>query len=129
MNELIQTIATTLSVTPIDVYVLGGVLVLWIMFLILGIQKTYEAYFGLIVGLAIYLMLTVLLSPTYQTPETTKIFSPQISQFLIGTSTYLMFILFILTPISGGIRLPETRIKLFKFLELAAVAIFVWVLF
>lgn len=129
MNEIIQTLATTLTVTPIDVYVLGAVLILWIIFLILGIQKTYEAYFGLIVGLAVYLMLTVLLSPVYQTPETTKIFSPQISQFLIGSSAYLMFILFLLTPISGGIRMPETQVKILRFLELGVVALFVWTLF
>lgn len=129
MNELIQTAATALSVTPIDVYVLAAVLVLWIVFMVMGIQRTYEAYFGLVVGLAIYLMLTVLLSPAYQTPETIKIFSPQFSQFLIGSSTYLIFVLFVLTPVSGGIPFPETRIKPIRYLELAAVAAFVWILF
>lgn len=129
MNEIIQTIATTLTVMPIDVYILGVVLILWIVFLVLGLQKTYEAYFGLIVGLAIYLMLTVLLSPIYQTPDTTKIFSPKISQFLIGSSVYLMFILFLLTPISGGIRFPETRNILLRFIERAVIAAFLWILF
>lgn len=100
MNEIIQNVATALRVTPIDVYVLAVVLTFGIIFMFMGIQKTYEAYFGLVVGLAIYLMLTVLLSPTYQTPETIKILSPQFSQFLIGSSTYLIFVLFILTPIS-----------------------------
>ncbi len=100
MDQLIQTAATTLSVMPIDIYVISVVLVLWIAFLIMGIQKVYESFFGLVIGLAIYLMLTVLLSPTYQTPETAKIISPLIAKFLIGSSTYLIFILFILTPIS-----------------------------
>lgn len=129
MNEIIQTIATTLTVMPIDVYILGVVLILWIIFVVLGLQKTYEAYFGLIVGLAIYLMLTVLLSPIYQTPDTTKIFSPKTSQFLIGSSVYLMFILFLLTPISGGIRFPETRNLLLRLVERAVIAAFLWILF
>jgi hypothetical protein len=129
MGPLIQTAATALSVSPIDVYVIVAVLVLWIVFLVMGIQRTYEAYFGLVVGLAIYLMLTVLLSPMYQTPETAKIISPGTSKFLIGSSTYLIFILFILTPIAGGIPFPETKLKFVKYLELAAVAAFVWVFF
>lgn len=79
MNELLLTIAMTLSVTPTDVYVLAGGLILWVIFLILGIQKTYEAYFGLIVGLSIYLVLSVLLSPGYQTVETAKVFSPALT--------------------------------------------------
>ncbi len=114
---------------PIDIYVISVVLVLWIAFLIMGIQKVYESFFGLVIGLAIYLMLTVLLSPTYQTPETAKIISPLIAKFLIGSSTYLIFILFILTPISWGIPFPETKVKFFKFLEHAAVAAFIWVFF
>lgn len=129
MNELILTAATALSVTPIDVYVIAAGLVLWIVFLALGLQKTYEAYFGLIVGLAIYLMLTVLLSPAYQTPETAKIFSPGFSKFLIGSSTYLIFILFLLTPISGGVRFPETKTKWVRLIELGVMAGFVWALF
>lgn len=129
MYELILTAATALSVTPIDIYVLAAGLVLWILFLALGLQKTYEAYFGLIVGLAIYLMLTVLLSPAYQTPETAKIFSPGFSKFLIGSSTYLIFILFLLTPISGGVRFPETKTKWIRLIEHAIMSVFVWVLF
>lgn len=100
MDELILTTATTLSVTPIDIYVLAAGVVLWGFLMIIGIQKTYEIAFGLVVGLAIYLMLTVLLSPAYQTVDTIGLLSPRVSAFLIGSSVYLIFILMVLTPLS-----------------------------
>jgi hypothetical protein len=117
MDEIILLIATTLSITPMDVYVLGVGIVLWGILLIIGIQKTYELYFGLVVGLAIYLMLTVLLSSTYQTPDTIRVLSPGVSKFMIGSSVYLIFILMILTPLSGGIRFPYTNTRLIRVLE------------
>ena len=128
MNELILTIATTLSVTPMDVYIIVSWVIFWGIFLALGIQKTYEAYFGLIVGLAIFIMLSVLLSPAYQTPETAKIFSPEFSGFLVRSSAYLIFILFLLTPISGGIRFPQTSAKILRIIEHIIISFFVGVL-
>ena len=101
MDEIVLLAASTLSITPIDVYILGVGIIAWVTLIIMGIQKTYEIYFGLVIGLAIYLMLTVLLSSAYQTPETIKIISPGISSFMIGSSAYLIFILMILTPLSG----------------------------
>ena len=100
MNEIILEIATFLQVTPTDVEILAFVVVFIGFFLALGIQKTYEAFFGLVVGLAIYLMLTVLLSPQYQTPDTIKFFGPGLSNFLVGSAAYLIFILMLLTPLS-----------------------------
>ncbi len=129
MTEIVLTIATTLSMTPMDVYVLFGGLIFWIVLVAIGIQKTYEVYFGLVVGLAIYLMLTVLLSPQYQTADTAKILSPGFSQFLIGSSAYLIFILMILTPLSGGIRFPQTRFKLLRGIELMGISIVILSLF
>lgn len=74
-------------------------------------------------------MLTVLLSPGYQTPETAKIISPSLSKFLTGSSVYLIFILFLLTPISGSIRFPETKSKILRYIELTGVSLFVISLF
>ncbi len=109
MNEIILKIATLLQVTPMDVHILAVGFVLFVVFLAIGIQKTYEVFFGLVVGLAIYLMLTVLLAPQYQTADTVKFFSPGVSNFLVGSSVYLIFILMILTPISGGIKIPYPK--------------------
>jgi hypothetical protein len=126
MDEIVLLVANTLTITPIDVYVLIAGLVVWVILLILGIQKTYEIFFGLVVGLAIYLMLTVLLSKAYQTPDTIRVISPAVSSFMIGSSAYLIFILMILTPLSGGIRFPYTNtrlLRIFEHLIIAAVLI------
>jgi hypothetical protein len=123
MDEIVLLVATTLSITPIDVYVLAAGIIAWGILLIIGIQKTYEIYFGLVVGLAIYLMLTVLLSSAYQTPETIRIISPAVSSFMIGSSAYLIFILMILTPLSGGIRFPYTNTRLLRIVEHLIIAV------
>ncbi len=73
MDSILLQITTFLSITRIDVWVLVGFLVIGIVFLLIGLQRTYEAFFGLVVGVAIYLMLTVLLSPVYQTADTAKV--------------------------------------------------------
>lgn len=75
----------------------------------LGGQKAYGMFIGLVVGLAIYLMLTVLLAPQYQTPDTTKLLSASFSTFLVSSSVYLLFILMVLTPLTGVIRVSESR--------------------
>ena len=49
MDEIALLVATTLTITPIDVYVLAAGIIAWGILLIIGIQKTYEIYFGLVV--------------------------------------------------------------------------------
>lgn len=100
MNELILTVATTLSVTPNDVMIGGVLLLLWGILIVVGLRFVYEMYFGLIVGLGIYIMLTVLLSAKYQPPGASSFFSSSTAGFLISSSAYLIFILMILTPLS-----------------------------
>ena len=100
MDALVIQAATALSVTQMDIYVLVGWAICSVVFLALGLARTYGAYFGLVTGLAIYLTLSALLAPNYQTPETAQFISPEIAKFFIGSSAYLIFILFILTPIS-----------------------------
>ncbi|MFZ4461837.1 MAG: hypothetical protein ACOYN2_04935 [Patescibacteria group bacterium] len=68
-------------------------------------------------------MLSVLLSSQYQTVDTVKFFSPGVSNFLIGSSAYLIFILMILTPISGGIKVPHPRHIALKILAHLGVSI------
>jgi hypothetical protein len=109
MSGILLTIATTLSVTPNDVMIGGVILLLWMILIGVGIRFAYEMYFGVIVGLGIYIMLTMLLSPKYQPPGATAFFSNSTADFLISSSAYLIFILMILTPLSGNAKFPVTK--------------------
>ncbi len=55
-------------------------------------------------GIGIYVVLQTLLGPAYISPETAKVLNPSVSTFLIGSSAYLIPILFFLGPINGGLN-------------------------
>ncbi|MDQ1344017.1 MAG: hypothetical protein QG650_737 [Patescibacteria group bacterium] len=94
------------------------------IFAFLGSGKSYSAFYGAVVGVGIYIVLQTLLGPTYQTAETAKVLSPGISQFLIGSSAYLIPILFFLGPINGGLQVKGMSNPVLRGLESGTVAVF-----
>lgn len=74
--------------------------------------------------MGIYVVLQTLLGPAYQTPETAKFLSPGVTKFLIGSSAYLVPILFFLGPINGALRIKGASHPAIRAVESGVVAIF-----
>lgn len=109
-ESIIVQIAVALSITSLDVYVFSSVLVMIVIIAILGLARIYNILFGMVLGIGIFVLFSTILSPEYQTPETLSLISDTFAKALIGSSVYLIFILTILVPVSGGISvtLPKT---------------------
>lgn len=73
-------------------------------------------------------MLQTLLGPGHQSADTAKILSPGVSKFLIGSSAYLIPILYVLGPVNGALHIKATSNPVARAFESGAVAIFATVL-
>ena len=128
LTSIIAQIAAMLSITSLDVYVFFGLLVLITIIAILGLARIYSTFFGTVLGIGIFVLFSTVLSPEYQTPETLSFISDTLAKTIIGSSVYLIFMLTILVPMSGGISvtLPKTLVgKIFQTITL----VFLLVLF
>jgi len=121
LESIIAQIAAMLSITSLDVYVFFGLLVMIVIIAILGLARIYSVLFGTVLGIGIFVLFSTVLSPEYQTPETLSLISDTFAKAIIGSSVYLIFILTILVPMSGGISvtLPKTVLgKIFQTISL-----------
>jgi hypothetical protein len=134
LQSIIAQIARVLSITSLDVYVFFVVLVIVGIIAATGLARIYSTFFGTVLGIGIFVLFSTILSPEYQTPETTSFISTFAKTF-IGSSVYLIFILTLLVPINGGIivTLPKNPIeKIFQTVVLSIglvlflVAVFLW---
>lgn len=83
LETIISTIATPLSITSVDVYILFSFLIFLIAFALLGIERIYATFFGVVLGIGIFVLLSTLLSPQYQTAETQKLIGETLAQTII----------------------------------------------
>ncbi|MDD2892231.1 MAG: hypothetical protein PHQ95_04665 [Candidatus Gracilibacteria bacterium] len=104
--EIITTqIALALSITSLDVYVFFWMIVSVVIFMSIGLARMYSIFFGIVLGMGIFVLFSTLLSPEFQTPETLSLISETFAQIIIGSSVYLIFILAILVPVNGGVSI------------------------
>lgn len=75
LDAIILRIATPLAITPVDVYILAVFLVCLGVFAILKLERIYAVFFGIVLGIGIFVLLSTLLAPQYQTPETQGLIS------------------------------------------------------
>ncbi len=104
MLAFLTPITAPLGISNPDFVVAATGMVTFMVFAFLGSSKAYSAFFGTVVGIGIYVVLQTLLGPAYISPETAKVLNPSVSTFLIGSSAYLIPILFFLGPINGGLN-------------------------
>lgn len=123
LDTLIIQIATALSITSIDVYVLFICILFSAVFLIVGIEKLYSVFFGIVLGIGIFVLLSTLLSPQYQTPETLSLISDTFAKIIIGSSVYLIFILAILVPMNGDLSISYPSSPPARFIQ----TLLIWV--
>lgn len=129
LESIILTVATALSITPMDVYVLVSFLVFLAVFAFLGIERIYSVFFGIVLGIGIFVLLSTLLSPQYQTPETLSLISNTFAKTIIGSSVYLIFILMVLVPMNGNLAISYPKTPLGKTLQIPLLAVFLFCFF
>lgn len=115
MEDIIGKIAIFLNLPQVDVYFLFIIVVLFWVFTFLGIKIIYEVLFGLVMGLAIYIVAQFLLTnPSISVPT---FISPSIAKFIVGSTIYLIIILSILIPINWWITLKIVSNPLLRFFQ------------
>ena len=134
-ESIIAQIAAALSITSLDVYVFFAVFMIMGIIAILGLMRIYSILLGMVLWIGIFVLISTILSPEYQTPETLSFMSESLAKLFIGSSVYLIFILTFLVPINGGIivTLPRNPLsQIFQTLVLSGVlvvfylAVFLW---
>ena len=115
MQDIVLKISLALKVPTIDVYFIAILLVLFIIFCILWIQKIYEVLFWLVLWIAIFIVFQyLLLNPNLTVPDFINV---KISKFIVWSSIYLIFILSILVPLNWWLHISEPRNPLWKILQ------------
>ena len=98
--KLIFAIANSFSVTPFDV--MFGLLTfvgIFVLYYFIPLRRLYEVAFGAIVGLGIYIMLSVLLLENTPMGSTGGMLPFGMSVFIVSVAVYLVLILAVLFPL------------------------------
>ena len=104
----LDSLAQTFQVTPFDVVIIGGILIAsMVLYYFISLHRLFEAAFGAIIGLGIYVLLSVVLIGNPLLGTEGGLFPLGFSVFLVSISVYLVFILAILFPLHGGLVISE----------------------
>lgn len=123
--QWINTVATLLHVTNIDVYIIGYALVIIGIFIAMGINRIFDCFFWLVAGIAIFIVLQVLFFGYSSDMNSGAIINPATAKFIVGSSIYLIFILSILTPINGILQLSSgSKNRVLNILETLFLSLF-----
>jgi len=107
--QLIQAFATTFEITPFDVMVLLVFLIfVFVMYYFQPLRTLYEIAFGGMVGLGIYVLLSVLLIGNTPLGTSGGLLPFGISAVIVSVMVYLVLILAIVFPLHGGLVISET---------------------
>lgn len=105
---ILSSLAATFGVTEFDVFIIGAiVLASMILYYFISLHRIFEAAFGAIIGLGIYVLLSVLLIGNPLLWTEWWLFPLGFSVFLVSISVYLIFALAILFPLHGGLVITE----------------------
>lgn len=108
MMSIINALAETFAITQFDVMYLGGMLLLLLLsYYFISLHRIYEAAFGAMVGLGIYILLHVLLLGNNQLWTEGGLFPFVLSVFFVSIAVYLVFILPILFSLHWGLIVSE----------------------
>ncbi len=119
----LQALAETFQVTEFDIlFFVLLLLFVVVAYYFLSLHRIYEAAFGALVGLGIYILLSVLLigNPTMGTQW--GLFPFGLSVFFVSVSIYFVFILPILFSIHWGLRLSEPESPLLYTIQYITIA-------
>ncbi len=121
MLDFLTPVSSVIGISNADFAVVAFCVLFSLTLAALGSERSYSAFYGAVIGIGIYIVLQTLLSPSYQTADTSKIIGPAVSKFLIASAGYLIFILAVLTPINASIRIRGAKNAALRFMESMAV--------
>lgn len=128
---LVSAFAQTFQVTEFDVIfifvLLFGTLVMYYFW---TLHTLYEIAFGAIVGLGIYILLSVVLLGNGPLGTSGGIFPFPFSVLIISIAVYAVFILAVLFPLHGWLVISETTHKglyIIQYLFVGILLLFTWV--
>ena len=99
---ILASLADTFQVTQFDIFIFGTTLfVTMLLYYFVSLHRIFEAAFGAIIGLGIYILLSVLLIGNPLLGSEGGLFPMGFSVFLVSISVYLVFVLAILFPLHG----------------------------
>lgn len=105
---IFASLAETFQVTQFDIGI--GMIILiasMILYYFISLHRIFEAAFGAIIGLGIYVLLSVLLIGNPPLGTEWWLFPLGFSVFLVSISVYLIFVLAVLFPLHGGLVITE----------------------
>lgn len=106
--NMIEALAQTFQVTPFDVMVgLGILFISWVLYYFISLHRLFEAAFGAIIGVWVYILLSVLLLGDPHLWSEGWLFPLGFSVFLVSLSVYLVFILAIIFPLHWWLVISE----------------------
>lgn len=125
LNIIVAQIATFLKIANIDVYILFFVLLfVWILIFI-WTKTIYESLFWLILWLSIFIVLHFLLLNNQCTNWCiNEYLDIKLLNFIVWTSSYLIFILSIIVPLYWWISFRETKNIYLKYIFALFLSIF-----
>jgi hypothetical protein len=104
----IASLAETFQMTEFDIVLLGMMFLLSaIFYYALPLHRMFEAAFGAMVWVGIYVLLSVVLLGNAPMGTTGGLFPTGFSVFLVSISVYLVFALALLFPVHGGLVISE----------------------
>lgn len=104
----LASLAATFQVTEFDIGLLGLMALLTlILYYYISLHRIFEAAFGAIIWLGIYILLSVVLVGNPLLGAEGWLFPLGFSVFLVSISVYLVFVLAFLFPLHGGLVIAE----------------------
>ena len=123
--QLIIALANTFRATPFDVFFfLGAFLTVFLLYYFVPLRRLFEVGFGAIVGLGVYVLLSVLLLKNADLWTTGGMLPFGMSVFIISVAVYLVFILAVIFPMHGGLVISETTNPILYTLQFLFVSFF-----
>ena len=105
---MFDSLAAAFSVTDFDIYFfIFGAITVGVTYYFMSLSELYESAFGMLVWVSIYLVLSVLLVRNDPLGTTGWLFPFWFAVFLLSVSVYLIYILALLFPLHGGLRVNE----------------------
>lgn len=107
--KLIDALAQTFQVTVFDIWFhIGAFIVVFALYYFVSLRRIYEIAFGAIVGIGVYIALSVLLIANAPLGTGGGLLPFGVSIFIVSVAVYLVWILAILFPLNGSLVMTET---------------------
>ena len=107
MQDIVIQIANVIKVSTYDVYLLTALLIIFIIFCILWINKMFEVMAWIVLWISVFIVFQyLLLNPNLTVPT---FIDHKVGKFIVWTSVYLIFILSILIPVNWSFHIKDPK--------------------